>query len=163
LKTATHQPQYLQEQKGGGAPGVVHKWEMTVISHTSMVGLGTCVGGSQVKPMTSASSPAPAGSIPRSWELRLASTPSPAHPTASPTAPPATFTAPVSRAAQTPQAGCTLAPGTVFLGQLLKASSPFPTCSEATPKCNCEQGWGQDKELKGKKPHKPIAYLATAE
>lgn len=66
-----------------------------------------------------------------------------------PMAPPATSTGFVPRAAQMPRAGCTLAPGMVLLGQLLQASSSFPTCSEATPKCNCKQGWGQDR-AKGK-------------
>lgn len=52
---------------------------MTVISHMSTVGLGMCVGGSQVNPMTS-TSPAPAGSVPRSWELGLASSSLPSTP-----------------------------------------------------------------------------------
>lgn len=50
--------------------------EMTVISLMSTMGLGTCVGGSQVNPMTSTSSPALAGPVPCSWSWGWPAAPS---------------------------------------------------------------------------------------
>lgn len=115
LKAASQWPQYLRGQKGGGAPGAVHKWEMTDISHTSTVGLGMCVGGSQVNPMTSTSSPVPAGSVPRSWELGLASSSLPGTPHCQSRGSASHF-----HVAWMPRVGCNVAPGSGLLGQLLE-------------------------------------------